>query len=123
MKKETIYLVFTLMMVLLLAVTYISARMRENEKPFDIGDFSGADRSASEAAFFEEGSDEKLIDLLKLLCYAYKIEGDETVVPQIREYGQMLLDRAKTGSTDLEKLDENGDVLQILNVIRSTGAK
>ena len=123
MKKGTIYLVFTLMMALLLAVTYISARMRENEKPFDIGDFYGADRSASEAAFLEEGSDEKLIDLLKVLCYAYKIEGDETVVPQIRAYGQMLLDRAKTGSTDLEKFDENGDVLQILNVIRSTGAK
>lgn len=123
MKKNTVYLVFALMMVLLITVSLISSQIRDKNKPFDIGDLSGIDRAETEAAFQKSGSDESLIDHLKVLCYDYKIKGDETVIPQIRQYGQILLDRAKSGSTDLEKMDKNGEILQILNVIRSTGAK
>ena len=123
MKKSSVYLVFALMMVLLMAVTLISSRIRDANKPFDIGDLSGIDRVEAEKTFQESGSDGSLIAFLKVLCYDYKIEGDETVIPQIREYGQMLLDRAKAGSIDLEKMDKDGDILQILDVIRSTGAK
>lgn len=123
MKKSTIYTIFALMMALLLAATFVSVRMRQNEERFDIGDFSGADREAAKTAFETDGSDESLIALLKILCYEYKIKGDETAVPLIRQYGQLLLDRAKAQTVDLEKMDKNGDILQILNVIRSTGAK
>ena len=123
MKKSSIYLIFILMLALLLTVTFIAGSRREAGKSFDIGDLSGADRDAAESAYKESGSAEDLVSLLKILCYRYKIEGDETAVPDIRNYGQELLDMAKAQTADLEKMDENGDILQILNVIRSTGAK
>ena len=123
MKKSTVYVVFILMLVLLAAVTWIAGAKRESERPFDIGDLSGADPAEAEKAWQESGSAEDLVSLLKILCYRYKIEGDGSVVPDIRNYGQKLLDMAKARTADLEKMDENGDILQILNVIRSTGAK
>ena len=123
MKKSTVYVVFILMLVLLAAVTWIAGVKRESERPFDIGDLSGADPAEAEKAWQESGSAEDLVSLLKILCYRYKIEGDGSVVPDIRNYGQKLLDMAKARTADLEKMDENGDILQILNVIRSTGAK
>ncbi len=123
MKKSTVYVVFILMLVLLAAVTWIAGVKRESERPFDIGDLSGADPAEAEKAWQESGSAEDLVSLLKILCYRYKIEGDGSVVPDIRNYGQKLLDMAKDRTADLEKMDENGDILQILNVIRSTGAK
>ena len=123
MKKSSVYLIFVLMMVMLLAVTVVAVRLRQEEKPFDIGDLSGADAEKALSVYRESGSAEDLVDLLKILCYRYKIEGDETVLPDIRSYGQELLDRAKAQTVDLEKMDQNGDILQILNVIRGTGAK
>ena len=123
MKKTTVYLIFILMLVLLAAVTWIAGVKRESERPFDIGDLSGADPAEAEKAWQESGSAEDLVSLLKILCSRYKIEGDGSVVPDIRNYGQKLLDMAKAQTADLEKMDENGDILQILNVIRSTGAK
>ena len=123
MKKSSVYLIFVLMMVMLLAVTVVAVRLRQEEKPFDIGDLSGADAEKALSVYRESGSAEDLVDLLKILCYRYKIEGDETVLPDIRTYGQELLDRAKAQTVDLEKMDQNGDILQILNVIRGTGAK
>ena len=125
MKKSTVYIIFVLMMVLLGAATLIANQVREREKPFDIGDYSAADPAAAMDAYRASGSDEDLVYLLKILCYRYKIEGDETVLPDIRSYGQELLDRAKSQAVDLEKMDkdQDGTVLQILNVIRSTGAK
>ncbi len=123
MKKTSVYLIFVLMMVMLLAVTAVAVRFRQGEKPFDIGDLSGADAEKALSAYRESGSAEDLTDLLKILCYRYKIEGDETVLPDIRTYGQELLDRAKAQTVDLEKMDRDGDILQILSVIRSTGAK
>ena len=125
MKKSTVYLIFILMMVLLAGVTLIANQIREREKPFDIGDFSAADPAAALEAYQSSGSDDDLVYLLKILCYRYKIEGDETVLPDIRTRGQELLERAKSQTVDLEKMDmdQNGAILQILNVIRSTGAK
>lgn len=125
MKRSTVYTIFAIMLIGLLAVTWISANIRQKEQPFDIGDLSGADRAAAAEAYAADRSDENLITLLKILCYQYKIEGDETLVPEIREYGQELLDRAKDRTIDLEKTDreQNGVILQILNVIRSTGAR
>ena len=123
MKKSSVYLIFVLMMVVLLAVTVVAVRLRQGEKPFDIGDLSGADPEKALSAYRESGSAEDLVDLLKILCYRYKIEGDETVLTDIRTYGQELLDRAKAQTVDLEKMDQNGDILQILNVIRGTGAR
>ena len=123
MKKSSVYLIFVLMMVMLAVVTVIAVRVRQEEKPFDIGDLSGADLEKALSVYRESDSPEDLAELLKILCYRYKIEGDETVLPDIRTYGQELLDRAKAQTADLEKMDQNGDILQILNVIRSTGAK
>lgn len=125
MKRSTVYTIFALMVIGLLAVTWISANIRQKEQPFDIGDLSGADRAAAAEAYAADGSNENLITLLKILCYQYKIEGDGTLVPEIRQYGQELLDRAKDRTIDLEKTDreQNGEILQILNVIRSTGAR
>ena len=125
MKKSTIYLISTLMLIGLIAVTLISGSLREKEQPFDIGDLSAEDPAAAEAVYLENGSDENLINLLKILCYQYKIKGSETVVPDIRRYGQELLDRAKAGSIDLEMADreQDGHILQILNVIRGAGAR
>lgn len=125
MKKSTVYLIFVLMMVMLLAVTVIAVHFRHEEKPFDIGDLSGADPEKALSVYRESGSDADLVELLKILCYRYKIVGDETVLPDIRNYGQELLERAKSQTVDLEKMDkdQNGAILQILDVIRSTGAK
>ena len=123
MKKSSVYLIFVLMMVMLAVVTVIAVRVRQEEKPFDIGDLSGADLEKALSVYRESDSPEDLAELLKILCYRYKIEGDETVLPDIRTYGQELLDRAKAQTADLEKMDQNGDILQILNVIRGTGAK
>ena len=125
MKKSTVYLIFVLMMVMLLAVTVIAVHFRHEEKPFDIGDLSGADPEKALSVYRESGSDADLVELLKILCYRYKIIGDETVLPDIRNYGQELLERAKSQTVDLEKMDQdqNGAILQILDVIRSTGAK
>ena len=125
MKKSTVYLIFVLMMVMLLAVTVIAVHFRHEEKPFDIGDLSGADPEKALSVYRESGSDVDLVELLKILCYRYKIVGDETVLPDIRNYGQELLERAKSQTVDLEKMDkdQNGAILQILDVIRSTGAK
>ena len=123
MKKSSVYLIFVLMMVMLAVVTVIAVRVRQEEKPFDIGDLSGADLEKALSVYRESDSPEDLAELLKILCYRYKIEGDETVLPDIRTYGQELLDRATAQTADLEKMDQNGDILQILNVIRSTGAK
>ena len=125
MKKSTVYLIFVLMIVMLLAVTAIAVHFRQEEKPFDIGDYSGADPEQALSVYRESGSETDLVELLKILCYRYKIGGDETVLPDIRNYGQELLERAKSQTIDLERMDkdQNGTILQILDVIRSTGAK
>ena len=91
MKKSTVYLIFVLTIVILLAVTFVAGHIREREKPFDIGDFSAADPDAAMEAYRSSGSDADLVELLKILCYRYKIEGDQTVLTEIPSAAERCL--------------------------------
>lgn len=110
-----------LMVALALAGTLLAGNLRQT--PFEIGDYSGVDIAQAEADFAASGSNEDLILLLKALCWRYQVQGEEAAREPLLGYGQMLLDRARAETVDLETLDEPDVMLQVLEVIRGVGAR
>lgn len=118
-KKMTIQ---TLIVVLLfLAGTLLIGQPQQ--ETFDIGDFSTANPDTLEAAFVESQTNEDLVALVKALCWRYRVAEDETVAEPLRTYGQMMLERAKAETMDLEYVDNPEHMLQVLKVIRELGAR
>lgn len=93
------------------------------EEAFRLGDFSGVDVEEVRAAFDESQSSENLVELLKVLCYQAVVEGNESVQPQIAQYGTLLYDRAKAEEVDLSTLGDDETMMELLGYIRSFGAK
>ena len=93
------------------------------EEAFRLGDFSGVDVEEVRAAFDESQSSENLVELLKVLCYQAVVEENESVEPQIAQYGTRLYDRAKAGEVDLSTLGDDETMMELLGYIRSFGAK
>lgn len=114
---------FGLMLVLLAAGSLLAASLRQSQAPFDIGDLSGADWAAAREAFEESQSNGDLVTLVKILCYRWKVQADETAKPDIVRYGTLLLDRARAGDIDLEKADDPEIMLPVLAVVREAGAR
>ena len=119
MKKMT--LMTTVVALLFLAATLLGGQLQQ--KPFDIGDLSGVDVAAAEAAFVQSQSNEDLVKLVKALCWRYAAAEDESVAEPLVKYGQMMLDRAKAETLDLEFADDPDHMLQVLEVVRGLGAK
>ena len=93
------------------------------EEAFRLGDFSGVDVEEVRAVFEESQSSEDLVELLKVLCYQAVVEGNESVEPQIAQYGTLLYDRAKAEEVDLSTLGDDETMMELLGYIRSFGAK
>lgn len=119
MKKMT--LMTTVVALLFLMATLFGGQLQT--KPFDIGDLSGVDIAAAEAAFAQSQTNEDLVKLVKALCWRYAAAEDESVKEPLVKYGQMMLDRAKEDTIDLEYVDNSDHMLQVLSVIRELGAK
>ena len=114
---------FAVMLVLLAVGSLLAAHMRQNQEPFDIGDYSAADLPGAQAAFEESQANGDLVTLVKILCYRWKVQGDETAKSDIILYGTLLLDRARAGDIDLEKADDPDIMLRVLAVVREAGAR
>ncbi len=119
MTRGKTYTIFALMIIFLIAATLYASLQREAKEPFDIGDYSAFNINETKQKFKESGSNEDLAVLLKVLSWQYKVKNNEAVIPDIRSYGEELLNRAKAGEVDLQKMDEDGTLLQVLSVIRS----
>ena len=115
-----------LMQSLLLAVLFVAVTLfggQFQQEVFDIGDLSGVDVKAAEAAFIQSQSNEDLVRLVKALCWRYRMVEDETVIQPFMTYGQIMLDRAKAEEIDLEFVDDPEHMLQVLDVLRELGVK
>lgn len=118
--KKKMFIQTLLISLLCVAGCLLSGQMRQ--EVFDIGDYSGVDIPAAEECFAQSQSNEDLIGLLKALCWRYnEAESDETAA-LIVHYGQILLDRAKAGTVDLEFVDNPEHMLQVLKIVRRLGA-
>jgi len=114
---------FTALVLLLLALgTMFAARQRDAQAAFDIGDYGAGSIEQAEQAFQEGGTNESLLLLLKALCYRQEALGEADWKEKIAYYGGELYARAKAGSVDLEKADEERVMLQLLKVLREAGA-
>lgn len=118
-KKMTIQT--AIVVLLFLAGTLIAGQPQQDA--FDIGDFSTADIGALETAFTETQSNEDLVVLVKALCWRYRVAQDTAAAQPLRSYGQMMLDRAKAETIDLEYVDDPEHMLQVLKVVRELGAR
>ena len=109
--------------LLCLCFSMFAVRAGKKEEAFRLGDFSGVDVEEVRAAFDESQSSENLVELLKVLCYQAVVEENESVEPQIAQYGTLLYDRAKAGEVDLSTLGDDETMMELLGYIRSFGAK
>lgn len=114
---------FAVMLVLLAVGSLLAAHMRQSQEPFDIGDYSAADLPGAQAAFEESQANGDLVTLVKILCYRWKGEGEETAKSLLVRYGGLLLERAKAGEIDLEKADDPEVMLQVLAAVREAGVR
>lgn len=112
-----------LMIMLLLAATLLTGGLRRQNVSWNFGAWNHSAVEAARAAYQVEESAENLSFLLKGLCWQYKLQQDECVKPELLFLGQQLLDCARDGTADLEKLDEDGVLSQVLLVIREVGAR
>lgn len=112
-----------LMIVLVLTSALIAGEMRNRETEWYFGEWNPSALDAAHAAYQADDSNENLATLLKGLCWQYKLQGDESVKPQLLSLGQQLLDRAKSETADLEQMDGDGVMTQVLRVIREVGAR
>lgn len=112
-----------LMIMLLLAATLLTGGLRSQNVSWNFGAWNHSAVEAARAAYQVEESAENLSFLLKGLCWQYKLQQDECVKPELLFLGQQLLDCARDGTADLEKLDEDGVLSQVLLVIREVGAR
>lgn len=119
MTRGKTYTIFALMIIFLIGVTLYASLRREANEPFDIGDYSAFTIDECKQNFEASRSNEDLAELLKVLSWQYKVQNNEAVIPDIRSYGEELLNRAKAGEADLQKMDEDGTLLQVLSLIRS----
>lgn len=112
----------TVMMALLMVVsTWFVSSLQP--RAFDSLDYSIVDRAETEGAFEVSQSNEDLMKLVEALCWQYETAGEpETREPLLR-YGQLLLDRAKAETLDLETIGQPEITLQVLGIIRELGAR
>lgn len=111
-----------LMMALAVGAALIAGRLRESTIPFDIGDWSDIDCETAIAAYESEPTDEKLAELVHVLCWHYKVDGNEQVKERLLTYGEQLFAHAKAGTCDLEKLENaEGTLIKVLSVLREEG--
>ena len=115
--------VFGLMVLLLVLGSLMASTLQHSRTSLSIGDFSRADPAAAKAAFEGSRTDRDLVTLIKILCYRWKVQGDEATRPDLARYGTLLLDRARAGESDLEKADDPDVMLQVLALIREAGAR
>lgn len=112
------------MIALVLLGGLLAGLLRRNTEPFDIGDYSGVPPEDAVAAYEALPSGEKLAELCHVLCWKWKVAGEEKYKPDFLRYGEMLSEGAKNGSWDLEKLDnERGTLLKVLSVLREEGIR
>ena len=97
--------------------------LERGSRPFGLGDYSGADLTALEAAYDQSGADGDLVELLKALCYRAEVEGDTGVGEEIARYGTELFDRARAEETDLSTLDEEPVMLELIGYLHDYGAQ
>jgi len=109
------------MAVLVVVATLFTAHF--HPQPFDIGDYSHIVISDAEAKFAVSQTNEDLVLLCKALSWQVEAAGQEEARELLRYYGQQLLDRAKSETVDLEKIDDPDIMLAVLRVIRECGAK
>ncbi len=115
----------SLLTVLLCIVAVIfGSRMMKAQEGFPLGDFSDMDPDTTLSAYEESGAAEDLIYHLKVLCYQAEVEDNQSVIAEIKSYGNELLAMAKTEEIDLEVLgDQDETLLDLLKMIRSYGAR
>lgn len=109
------------MAVLMIIATLVTAEFQP--RPFDIGDYSQANIEEAEKQFASSQTNEDLVLLCKALSWRIEIAGEAEAGEKLNHYGQLLLDRAKEESVDLEEVDDPEVMLAVLKVIRETGAK
>jgi hypothetical protein len=109
------------MMLLLTVATLLTGQFKE--EPFEIGDYSHVDLEEAKQTFETSQTNEDLVLLCKALSWQMEIGQNDSLREELRHYGQLLLDRAKAETVDLEKVDDPEIMLKVLKVIRSTGAK
>ncbi|MDY4063415.1 MAG: hypothetical protein SO010_10960 [Candidatus Limiplasma sp.] len=112
-----------LIIMLLLTATLLTGGLRRQNVSWNFGAWNQPAVEAARAAYQAEESAENLSFLLKGLCWQYKLQQDERVKPELLFLGQQLLDCARDGTADLEKLDEDGVLSQVLLVIREVEAR
>ena len=105
----------------MLVSTLLFGSLRHNS--FDIGDYSGVDIQTAEAAFSTSQSNEDLVLLVEALCWRYQAANDVEAREPLMRYGQVLLDRAKAETVDLETIGQPENLLQVLQVIRELGVR
>lgn len=119
--KRKMTVMTLIMAVIMLAATFFVGQYQS--KPFDIGDYSQINIEEAEQQFAASQTNEDLVLLCKALSWRIEVGGDETAKEKLNHYGQLLLDRAKEESIDLETVDDPDIMLAVLRVIRETGAK
>ena len=119
--KRRMTVMTVVMMLLLTAATLLTGQIKT--EPFEIGDFSQYDPVQVRQQFEKSQTNEDLVLLCKVLCWNTEIKQDVSKREELQYFGQLLLDRAKAETVDLEKVDDPEIMLKVLKVIRSTGAK
>lgn len=119
--KKRLWIQTLIVVMLFMAGVLLSGQLQP--KTFDIGDYSAVDIAEAEEEFIQTQTNEDLVHLIKALCWQYRVAENESVAAELTEYGQLLLDRAKAETVDLEFVDDPDHMLQVLEIVRELGAR
>lgn len=113
-----------LMIILLVAGTLLANTFKDKSQPFDLGTAYAVPAEEALARYEQEKSPESLADYVRTLCWHYRVNKEEDVKEEFLLRGEELLEMAKAGETDLEKLEDGeGTLLKVLTVLREEGVR
>ena len=111
-----------LLLLLVVGGTMFAAQYRSTNEAFDIGDYSAINIAQAEQVFGADGTNEQLVLIIKALCYRQEVLHETGWTEKLAAYGRTLYARARAGTVDLEKIDDEDAMLKVLKVLRTLGA-
>lgn len=81
------------------------------------------DLATIEARYLSYHDTADLVSLLKAIAYQSLLEGEEINDEKFREYGEYLMNLAREGQVDLEKIDDPEEMRLLLGALRAAGVR
>lgn len=123
MKRNRIYGLTALLVLALLVGTLLADALKNRNQPQTAPGAWQTDIAAAEDAYIRSGQVGDLLQLLKALALQALSADGQASNGKLKKYGTALLDLARSGLVDLEKIESADEMSVLLKVIRASGAR